>query len=76
MLRLFLAWRLVRMLRPLLLCGLLALLVTAAMGVGSPSARRGQSSLARAGAGIERVVWPLVLNARHALTRALTGTGR
>ena len=42
MLRPFLAWRLIRMLRPLLLCALLcallALILTAAIGVGSPAA--------------------------------------
>ena len=76
MLRLLLAWRLFRMLFPLLLFGFAALALTAAFR-GQPRAfGRGQSSLAHAARGVERAVKPLVSDARHAVTQALTGARR
>jgi hypothetical protein len=75
-LRLFLAWRLSRMLFPLLLFGFAALALTSAFR-GPPRAfARGQSSLAHATRGLERAVKPLVSDARNAVTHALTGAAR
>jgi hypothetical protein len=75
-LRLFLAWRLSRMLFPLMLFGSAALALTSAFR-GQPRAfARGQSSLAHAARGVERAVKPLVPDARNAVTQALTGATR
>ena len=76
MLRLFLAWRLLRMLIPLLLLGFAALALTSAFR-GQPRAfAREQPSLAHAARGVERAVKPLVSDARNAVTQALTGAAR
>jgi hypothetical protein len=76
MLRLFLAWRLLRTLFPLLLLGLATLALTAAFRPGPRTSRRGQSSLDHAARGLERAVRPLVSDARNAVTQALTGARR
>jgi hypothetical protein len=75
-LRLFLAWRLLRMLFPLLLFGFAALALTATFRGGPRAFARGQSSLAHAARGVERAVKPLVSDARNAVTHALTGATR
>jgi hypothetical protein len=75
-LRLFLAWRLSRMLFPLLLFGFAALALTAAFRREPRTSGRGQSSLAHAARGVERAVKPLVSDARNAVTQALTGATR
>jgi hypothetical protein len=75
-LRLFLAWRLLRMLFPLLLFGFAALALTAAFRGDPRTFGRGQSSLAHAARGVERAVNPLVKDARNAVTQALTGAAR
>ena len=72
MLRLFLAWRLLRMLFPLLLFGPAAVALTATLRAGPGTFGPGQSSLAHAASGVERAVKPLVFDARNALTQALT----
>ena len=61
MLRLFLAWRLLRMLFALLLLGFAALALTAAFRSAPRTHARDRSSLARAARGVERAVKPLVL---------------
>jgi hypothetical protein len=76
MLRLFLAWRLVRMLFPLRLLGFAALALTSALHRGPRALGRGRSSLAHAASGVERALKPLVSDARHALTQALTRAQR
>ena len=76
MLRVFLAWRLLRMLFPLMLFGFAALALTAAFRGGPRMFGRGQSSLAHAARGVERAVKPLVLDARNAVTQALTAPGK
>ena len=75
MLRLFLAWRLLRTLFPLLLFGFAALALTAAFRGGPRTFGREQSSLAHAARGLERALKPLMLDARTALTHALTAPG-
>ena len=76
MLRLFLAWRLLRMLVPLILFGFAVLALTAAFRGGPRTFGRGQSPLAHAARSVERAVKPLVLDARNAVTQALTGAAR
>ncbi len=76
MLRLFLAWRLLRMLFPLLLFGFAALALTAAFRGLPRTPGRGQSSHTHAARGLERAVNPLVSDARNALTQALTAPGK
>jgi uncharacterized membrane protein YidH (DUF202 family) len=76
MLRLFLAWRLMRTLFALLLFGFAALALTAAFRGEPRTLGRRQSSLAHAARGVERAVQPLVSDARNALTRALTRAQR
>jgi hypothetical protein len=73
MLRLFLAWRLLRMLFPLLLFAFAALALTTAFRSGPRTFGRGPSSSL---AHVERVVTPLVSDARKAVTQALTGATR
>jgi hypothetical protein len=76
-LRLFLAWRLLRMLFPLLLFAFAALTLTTAFRFGPRTFGRGPSpSLAYVEHGVERVVTPLVSDARKAVTQALTGATR
>jgi hypothetical protein len=77
MLRLFLAWRLLRMGFPLLLFAFAALALTTAFRSGPRTFGRGPSpSLAHVEHGVERVVTPLVPDARKAVTHALTGATR
>ena len=76
MLRLFLAWRLLRMLFPLLLFGFAVLALTATFRGGPRTVGWGQSSLAHAARGEERAVKPLVSDARNAVAQALTGAAR
>jgi hypothetical protein len=78
MLRLFLAWRLLRMLFPLLLFAFAALALTTALRSGPRTFGRGpsSSSLGHVEHGLERVVTPLVSDARKAVTHALTGVTR
>ena len=76
MLRLFLAWRLLRMLFPLLLFGFAVLALTAAFRGGPRTFGRGQSALAHAARGVEHAVKPFVSNARNAVTQALTAPGK
>lgn len=76
MLRLFLAWRLMRMLAPLLILGALAVgLSAAARGITStqPSS---QPSVARAVRRAERAIGPLILDLRQAVSHALAGSSR
>jgi hypothetical protein len=75
-LRLFLAWRLLRVLFVLLLFGFAALALAAAFGGDPRTFGRGHSSLADAGRAVERAVMPFLLDARTALIQALTGPGR
>ncbi|MGI8557618.1 MAG: hypothetical protein ACR2ND_04820 [Solirubrobacteraceae bacterium] len=76
MLRLYLAWRLLRMLFPLLLFGFAALALTTAFR-GWPRTPEGrQSPLTHAARGLERAVNPLVSDARSTLTQALTAPGK
>jgi len=72
MLRLFLAWPLVRMLFPLLLFAFAALALTTAFRSGPRTFGRGPSSLAH----VERVVTSLLSDARKAVTQSLTGATR
>jgi hypothetical protein len=76
MLRLFLAWRLLRMLFPLLILGLAALAFTTAFRTGPRTFGRDHPSLAHTATGVERAVMPLVSDARKALTDVLTPPGR
>jgi hypothetical protein len=78
MLRLFLAWRLLRMPFPLLLFAFAALTLTTAFRSGPRTFGRGplSSSLAHVEHGVERVVTPVVSDARKAVTHALTGATR
>ena len=77
MLRVFLAWRLLRMLFPLLLLfGFAVLALTATFRREPRTFGRGQSSLAHAARGLERAVKPLVSDARNAVTHALTAATR
>jgi hypothetical protein len=75
-LRLFLAWRLIRMLSPILILAALALaLSTAVRGLPATEARS-QPAIARAVRGAERAIRPLILDMRHAISHALTGPTR
>lgn len=75
MLRMYLAWRLLRILAPLLLCGVLAIAVLGVRGVHTPSlGDRGQ--VARAVRQAERSLQPVVSETRRLFTQALTGKGR
>lgn len=76
MLRLFLGWRLFWMLFPLLLLGFAVLALTAAFRGAPRTFGRGQSSLAHTARGVEHAVKPLVLDARNAVTQALTAPGK
>ena len=76
MLRLFLAWRLLRMLFALLLSAFAALALSAAVRSAPRTHKRDHSSPARAARDLERAVKPLVSDARHALTEALTAPAR
>ena len=76
MLRLFLAWRLMRMLLVLLLFGFAALALTSALNGGPRALGRERSSLAHAASSVERALNPLVSDARHALTQALARAQR
>jgi hypothetical protein len=76
MLRLFLAWRLLRMLFPLLLLlALAALALTTAFRGEAHTPGPEHSSLAHAARGVELAVKPLVSDVRNALTQALTPPG-
>jgi hypothetical protein len=75
-LRLFLAWRLLRMLFPLLLFGFAVLALTAAFRDRPRTFGREQSSLAHAARSVERAVKPLALDAGNAVTQALTAPGK
>ena len=72
MLRLILAWRLLRMLFPLLLFGFAALTLTAAFRAAPRTTGRGQSSLNPVPHAVERGVKPLVSDTRQDLTHVLT----
>jgi hypothetical protein len=76
LLRLSLAWRLLRMLFPLLPFGFAALALTTALRGERRTFGSGQPSLAHAARGLERAVTPLVSDARKAVTHALTGATR
>ena len=76
MLGLFLTWRLLRMLFPLLVVGFAVLALTTASRSGPRTFGRDHSSLARAAAAVERAVTPLVSDARKAVAQALTPPGR
>jgi hypothetical protein len=74
LLRLFLAWRRVRLCIPLLLCGALLLMMSSSLSsIGRGDDVPAQRSVPGAVAHAERAVRPLVLDARHALTPALFG---
>jgi hypothetical protein len=75
MLRLFLAWRLLRMLFPLLLFAFAALALTTAFRVAPHTARPEHSSLAHAARQVQLAVKPLVSDLSNALTRALAPSG-
>ena len=75
MLRLFLAWRLFRMLFPLLLFGFAALALTAAFRAAPRTTGRAQLTLTHLAHGVERAVNPLVSDARNVVTHALTVPG-
>jgi len=70
LLRLFIAWRLLRLCLPLIVCGalLLAFVSSARLAGGRDAGRR---AVDRAVSRVERALGPLVRDARHALTRAL-----
>ncbi|MDQ2894091.1 MAG: hypothetical protein M3Y09_00335 [Actinomycetota bacterium] len=72
MLRLLLAWRLLRMLFPLLLFGFAALALTPAFRAAPRATGRGQPSVAHLAQGVERTASPLVPDARHILLHELT----
>ncbi len=72
MLRLFLAWRLLRMLFPLVLFGFAALALTAAFRAPPRTTGPGQSFLTHVAQGVERTVKPPVANARPVLIHPLT----
>ena len=75
MLRLFLAWRLLRMLFPLLLFAFAALALTTAFRSEAHTPGPEHSSLAHAARGVELAIKPLVSDVRNALTQALTPPG-
>jgi hypothetical protein len=75
MLRLFLAWRLLRMLFPLLLFAFAALALTTAFRGEAHTPGPEHSSLAHAARGVELAVKPLISDVRNALTQALTPPG-
>jgi hypothetical protein len=76
MLRLLLAWRLIRILSPLLIVGLLALALGAVVrGIPSASASS-QPSITRAVRGAERAIHPLIVDLRQALSHTLAGSSR
>jgi hypothetical protein len=75
MLRLFLAWRLLRMLFPLLLFAFAALALTTAFRGQPHTSRPEHSSLAHAARKVELAVRPLVSDLSNALTRALAPPG-
>ena len=72
MLRLFLAWRLLRTLLPLLLFAFAALALTTAFRVAPHTSGPERSSLAHAARGVQLAVKPLISDVRNALTQALT----
>jgi hypothetical protein len=72
MLRLFLAWRLLRILLPLLLFALAALALTTALRGEPHTPGPEHSSLAHAARGVQLAVKPLISDVRNALTQALT----
>ena len=76
MLRLFLAWRLLRMLFALLLLAFAVLALSAAVRSAPRTHARDRSSLAHAARDLQRAVKPLVSDARHALTQALRAPAR
>jgi hypothetical protein len=72
LLRLFIAWRLLRLCLPLIVCGaLLVALVSSVRLAGAGDASSGRRAVDRAVSRVERALEPLVRDARHALTRAL-----
>jgi len=76
-LSLFIAWRLFRHLRPLLLCGVLAAALALAVHGGTRTLDRAAPSLARPAHAVQRDLSPLILSARRRLTQALEkGTRR
>ncbi len=72
MLRLFLAWRLLRMLFSLLLFGFAVLALTTAFRATSRTTGRGQSLLDHVTQGVERTLKPLAADARPVLIHPLT----
>ena len=75
MLRLFLAWRLLRMLFPLLLLGFAALALTIAFQDGRRTIEREQSSLAHAARRVKPADTRSMTDTRHGPTQALTAPG-
>jgi len=75
MLRLFLAWRLLRILFPLLLLAFAAPALTTAFRGEAHTPGPEHSSLAHAARGVELAVNPLISDVRNALTQALTPPG-
>ncbi len=76
MLRLLLAWQLLRTLPLLLIVGVLALALSANARRGPTASSNAQPSIARALQNVERAVQPLILDTRRALTQGLSRPSR
>ena len=76
MLRLLLAWQLLRTLPLLLIVGVLAVALSASARRGPTASSNTQPSIARALQNVERAVQPLIPDTRQALTHALAGRSR
>jgi hypothetical protein len=75
-LRLLLAWRLLRKLPLLLTSGVIALALSTSARRGPADPANTQPSIARGLQNVERAVQPLILDTRRALTHALAGPSR
>jgi hypothetical protein len=76
LLRLFLAWRLLRFFLPLIVCAAVVLTVSAPLrGLGTGLQRSGETKVTGAVSRVERALEPFLREARRALTRALVAGG-
>ena len=76
MLRLLLAWQLLRTLPLLLIVGVLALALSANARRGPTASSNAYPSIVRGLQNVERAVQPLVLDAGRAVTQGLSGPSR